>query len=85
VAVDGSTQLKLPDESKNVRLTPSVAGPSPPTVADVEGDATPELPFVHTGSGEVWFVDDVLRTITVEPLADATGGAVDGSDDAGVG
>jgi flagellin-like protein len=84
VAVDGSNQVKVTDESKKVKLAPGVAAKSPPTVADVDGDGTPEILFVHAGSGEVQFVDDVLGANTVESFADATGGDVDGSDEAGV-
>jgi FlaG/FlaF family flagellin (archaellin) len=84
VAVDGSNQVKLTDESTTVTLTPGIAAKSPPAVADVDGDATPEVLFVRAGSGDVVFVDDVLGANAVAPLADATGGDVAGSDDAGV-
>jgi hypothetical protein len=90
VGVDGSNELKLigagaaAGGEATTTLTGGVARKSPATVADVDGDGTPEVVFVSTDSEKLKYVDDVGGANTVTLLTDADGNAIQRSDETGV-
>jgi hypothetical protein len=90
VGVDGSNQLKLVGAGTaaggeaTTTLTGGVAKKSPPTVADVDGDDTPEVVFVSDDSEKLKYVDDIGGANTVALLTDGDGDPIQRSDETGV-
>jgi len=88
--VDGSNELKLigagtaAGGEATTTLTGGVARKSPATVADVDGDGTPEVVFVSTDSEKLKYVDDVGGSNPVTLLTDADGNSIQRSDETGV-
>ncbi|WP_254823086.1 type IV pilin [Haloglomus halophilum] len=90
VGVDGSNQVKLVGTGTaaggeaTTTLTGGVARKSPATVADVDGDGTPEVVFVSNDSEKLKYVDDVGGANTVTLLTDADGDPIQRSEETGV-
>ncbi|PSQ00816.1 hypothetical protein BRC89_01080 [Halobacteriales archaeon QS_4_70_19] len=87
VGVDGSDELKLigagtaAGGEATTTLTGGVARKSPATVADIDGDGTPEVVFVSTDSEKLKYVGGA-NTVTL--LTDADGDSIQRSDETGV-